>query len=99
MENLVFAFMLSIDLIKEVRGDLECLKWWDKQADAMRCLQTAVKALMGILSGSGCLELNIVGFKDILPPKRGSTMPGLVEVQLLMNINKKLISQKTDEIS
>jgi len=83
---------------KEVHGDLECLKWWDKQADDMPCLRMAAKALMCILSGSGGLELDIGGFKDVLPPKRGSTMPGLVEVQLLLNINKKLVSLKTDEI-
>ena len=83
---------------KEVRGDVECLKWWDKQVDEMPCLRMAAKALMGILSGSGGLELDIGGFKDVLPPKRGSTAPGLVEVQLLLNINKKLVTLKTDDI-
>ena len=53
---------------KEVRGDLECLKWWDKQADDMPCLRMAAKALVGILSGFGGLEFDIGGFKDVLPP-------------------------------
>jgi len=60
--------------------------------------QHAAKALVDILSGSGGLELGIGGCKVVLPSKRGSTMPGLVEVQLLLNINKKLVSMNTDEI-
>jgi len=52
----------------------------------------AVKALMSILSGSGGLELNIGGFKDVLPPKQGSTAPWLVEAQHLLNINKKIFT-------
>ena len=58
----------------------------------------AAKAWMGILSGSGVIELDIGGFKDVLSPKRGSAAPGLVEVQLLLNNNEKLVTMKTDDI-
>ena len=47
---------------KLVRGDIDCLKWWDRHADNMPCLRMVIKSLLGMLSGSGGFELDIGSF-------------------------------------
>ncbi len=48
------------------------------------CLPMVAKAIFGMLPGSGALECDIGGFKDIIAPKRGLLDPGMVEVLLMV---------------
>ena len=79
-------------------NDARLLQWWDTQVDRMPCLRMVVKSLHGMLPGSGGLELDIGGFKDVIGPKRAQLDPGLVEVQLMLNVNKDLTTLDTLKI-
>ena len=78
--------------------DKEVLKWWDERKDRFPCLRLVVKSIHGMLAGSGALELDIGSFKDVISPKRATTSAGMVEVQLLIKVNKSLVELDTREI-
>ncbi len=48
-----------------------------------------------MLPGAGGLECDIGGVGDIIAPKRGSLDPGLVEVNLMLRVNKTLQELET----
>jgi hypothetical protein len=47
-------------------------------------------AFFGVLPGSGALECDIGGFKDIIGPKRARMDPAAVEMHLVVNKNDDL---------
>mmetsp|Transcript_16268 Transcript_16268/g.21285 ORF Transcript_16268/g.21285 Transcript_16268/m.21285 type:complete len:167 (-) Transcript_16268:30-530(-) len=55
--------------------------------------------IFGMLPGSGALECDIGGFKDIIAPKRGLLDPGMVEVLLMVRLNKPLTEYDIGKIA
>ena len=96
-ENDFYNSAIKDTKAKLVRGDIDCLKWWDCHANNMPCLRMVINSLLGMFSGSGGLELDIGSFRDITS-KQGSLSPGLVEVQLMPAINKHLVTLETEKI-
>ena len=61
-------------------------------------MQKVAKAIFSMLPGSGGLENDIGAFKDIISPKRESLDPGMVEVLLVVKLNKSLAEFNTLEV-
>jgi hypothetical protein len=85
--------------VRAIDSDSAGLSWWDAHKDRMPCLRQVAKTIYGMLPGSGALELDIGAFKDIISPKRGSLGPGLVEVQMMLRINKDITTLDTTKVS
>jgi hypothetical protein len=74
-------------------------QWWDMNTKDFPCLRMVAKAIFGMLPGSGALECDIGGFKDIIAPKRGLLDPGMVEVLLMVRLNKPLTEYDIGKIA
>jgi hypothetical protein len=78
---------------REIVG-INAIEWWLKYAEDERinlpCLTKVALAIFGVLPGSGALECDIGGFKDILGPKRSRMDPAAVEMHLVVDKNKDL---------
>ena len=96
---------VEIERLKEVdkrslkiKTDTDLLKWWDTMEVSMPCLRLLVKCVHGMMAGSGALELDIGSFKDVVQAKRGRLDPGLVEIELLLKINKSAATLDTSKV-
>ena len=73
---------------------INAIEWWIKYGNDLRvnlpCLTKVALALFGVLPGSGALECDIGGFKDILAPKRARMDPAAVEMHLVVDKNGDL---------
>jgi hypothetical protein len=79
---------------KEARQLVDCngIEWWGRWGERSKlpCLTKVAFAVFGLLPGSGALECDIGGFKDILAPKRSRLDPAAVEMHLVVRKNKDL---------
>jgi hypothetical protein len=72
-------------------GDLNAIEWWCRWGEGeFPCLAKVALAVFGLLPGSGALECDIGGFKDVILPKRSRMDPAAVEMHLVINKNKDL---------
>jgi hypothetical protein len=72
--------------------------FWNGMEKQMPALSRVAGGFLGALPGSGGLECDIGGVADLVGPKRASLKPGLVEAQLMIRVNKELVSLDTTEI-
>jgi hypothetical protein len=71
--------------------DCTGIEWWCRWGPKyFPCLSKVALAIFGVLPGSGALECDIGGFKDILGPKRARMDPAAVEMHLVVDKNKDL---------
>jgi hypothetical protein len=72
-------------------GELDAIQWWCRWGTPeFPCLAKVALAIFGLLPGSGALECDIGGFKDVIGPKRARLHPAAVEMHLVVNKNKDL---------
>jgi hypothetical protein len=76
-------------LIKESETAID---WWIKwgESESYPVLKKVALALFSLLPGSGALECDIGCFKDIVQPKRASLRAGVVEMNVVVGLNKDL---------
>jgi hypothetical protein len=86
------------DICNKIDYDLKVLDWWDERKTKKPSHQHVAKTSHDMLPGSGKLKLDIGAFKNVITPKRDSLSPGLVEVQMLLRINKELTTLNTMKI-
>jgi hypothetical protein len=78
---------------RESRSLVDCsaIEWWCKWGcKDFPILAKVALAIFGILPGSGGLECDIGGFKDVIGPKRSRLDPAAVEMHLVVDKNKDL---------
>jgi hypothetical protein len=81
-------------------GGLTAIDWWVKwgESESFPCLTKVALALFSLLPGSGALECDIGCFKDIIQPKRASLGVGVVEMHVVVGLNKDLHQLDTTKI-
>ncbi len=72
------------------------VQFWKNHKKELPGYSRVAFGLLGMLPGAGGLECDIGGVGDIIGSKRGSLDPGLVEVNLMLRVNKSL--QETETI-
>jgi hypothetical protein len=78
---------------RETRSLADCnaIEWWCSWGSRdFPILAKVALAIFGILPGSGGLECDIGGFKDVIGPKRSRLDPAAVEMHLVVDKNKDL---------
>jgi hypothetical protein len=76
------------------RSLVECtvIEWWCKWGcKDFPILSKVALAIFGVLPGSGGLECDIGGFKDVIGPKGSRLDPAAVEMHLVVDKNKDLL--------
>lgn len=68
------------------------IDWWIKwgESESFPFLKKVALALFSLLPGSGALECDIGCFKDIVQPKRACLRAGVVEMNVVVGLNKDL---------
>jgi hypothetical protein len=76
----------------------DMLKWWTRHEQHFPCLRVVAFAVNGFLPGSGGLECDIGSFKDIITAKRSRLSSPVIEVLMMIKLNKTLNTSNTNEI-
>jgi hypothetical protein len=76
----------------------DVLSWWTKHKGHFPCLRVVAFAVNGFLAGSGGLECDIGSFKDIITSKRSSLSSQVIEVLMMIRLNKTLNMSNTNNI-
>jgi hypothetical protein len=76
----------------------DMLKWWTRYERHFPCLRVVAFAVNGFLAGSGGLECDIGSFKDIITAKRSSLSSPVIEVLMMIKLNKTLNISNTNDI-
>jgi hypothetical protein len=72
-------------------ADCTAIEWWCRHGcEDFPILAKVALAIFGILPGSGGLECDIGGFKDVIGPKRSRLHPAAVEMHLVVDKNLDL---------
>jgi hypothetical protein len=74
--------------------------WWafKPQRTRMPCLGEVALAIFANKPSSGGLECDMGAMSDVLAPKRSSLRAGLVEVNMFLKINKRLMPTNPDDV-
>jgi hypothetical protein len=82
-------------------GSSTAIDWWVKwgETEDFPCLTKVALALFSLLPGSGALEWDIGCFKDIVQPKRASLGPGVVEMNVVVGLNRSLHELDTTKVA
>jgi hypothetical protein len=73
-------------------------KWWARQTN-MPCLMHVALTILANKPSSSGLECDLGSLSDVLAPKRSSLRAGLVEINMFLNINKRLIPTNLTEVA
>ena len=81
----------SYNLLDSGMGFRNLVQWWEKPDNKMAYpyLSLVASALLSAKPGSGGLECDIGGVKDLISSKRGSLSAGMVETGMFLRFNKK----------
>jgi hypothetical protein len=77
----------------------DILKRWTRHEQHFPCLRVEAFAVNGFLAGSGGLECDIGLFKDIITAKRSSLSSPVIEVLMMIKLNKTInVFKNTNDI-
>jgi hypothetical protein len=74
------------------------LNWWTSHEQHFPCLRVVAFGVNGFLAGSGGLECDIGLFKDIITAKKSRLSSPVIEVLMMIKLNKTLNISNTNDI-
>ena len=89
----------ALDLNREVEPQ-QAWKWWgmNSQWELLPGLSEVVSGLLVNKTSVGGLECELGGMNDIIDPKRSSLRACLIEVNMFVKMNKRLLSFDVFEV-
>ena len=77
-------------------GDL--WQWWARQHKRLPSLTQAAMAILANKPSSGGLECDLGAMCEVLAPKRSSLRAGMVEVNMFLKLNKRIMPTNPDDV-
>ncbi|BFI36965.1 hypothetical protein MARPO_0010s0097 [Marchantia polymorpha] len=73
-------------------------QWYAQKHNQMPCISQVVLAVLANKSSSGGLECDLGCMTDVIAPKRSAMRAGMVEINMFLKINKKLMKTNPADV-